>query len=103
MLITSQFNPQGLRLQLVLYLAAVLALCSPAFGSRTDTLITIAAAGVLLAIAAGSKLALNIPQNVYANYDTLGHAIGIEPTDTIQMSYFKKLRYHLGKPIELTY
>ncbi|MBR1500161.1 MAG: hypothetical protein IJ615_11155, partial [Bacteroidaceae bacterium] len=47
-----------------------------------------------------SRLALSIPKNVYANYDTLEHAIGIEPCDTIQMSIFKKLRYHLGKTIE---
>ncbi len=46
-----------------------------------------------------NRLALSIPQNVYANYDVLEHAIGIEPYDTIQMSYLKKLRYHLGKAI----
>ena len=46
-----------------------------------------------------SRLALNIPQDVYANFDALVHAIGIEPCDTIQMSYFKKLRHHLGKSI----
>ena len=37
--------------------------------------------------------------DVYANFDALVHAIGIEPCDTIQMSYFKKLRHHLGKSI----
>ena len=47
------------------------------------------------------KLALSISKNVYANYDTLEHAIGIVPSDTIKMTYFKKLRYHLGKTIDI--
>ncbi|MBO7472304.1 MAG: hypothetical protein J6T78_10665 [Bacteroidaceae bacterium] len=44
-----------------------------------------------------NKLAISIPKSVYANYDVLEHAIGIVPSDTIKMSYFKKLKYHLGK------
>ncbi len=52
MFITSQFNPKGLRLQLVLFLTTALALCTPAFGGKKDVIITIAVAGVLLAIAA---------------------------------------------------
>ena len=47
-----------------------------------------------------NKLALSIPKNVYANYDVLEHAIGIVPSDTIKMSYFKKLKYHLGNTID---
>lgn len=47
-----------------------------------------------------NRLALSIPQNVYANYDVLEHAIGIEPSASIRMSYFKKLKYHLGITIE---
>ena len=47
-----------------------------------------------------NRLALSIPQNVYANYDVLEHAIGIEPSASIRMSYFKKLKYHLGTTIE---
>ncbi|MBO7470597.1 MAG: hypothetical protein J6T78_01915, partial [Bacteroidaceae bacterium] len=44
-----------------------------------------------------NKLAISIPKSIYANYDVLEHAIGIVPSDTIKMSYFKKLKYHLGK------
>ena len=47
-----------------------------------------------------NKLALCIQKNVYANYDVLEHAIGIVPSDTIKMTYFKKLRYHLGKSFD---
>lgn len=47
-----------------------------------------------------NKLAISIPKSVYANYDVLEHAIGIVPSDTIKMSYFKKLKYHLGKAID---
>lgn len=46
-----------------------------------------------------NKLAVSIQKNIYANYFELEHALGIEPRDTIQMSYFKKLRYHLGEVI----
>ena len=46
-----------------------------------------------------NKLAISIPKSVYANYDVLEHAIGIVPSNTIHLSYFKKLRYHLGKTI----
>lgn len=52
MLITSHFNPKGLRLQLVLFLLAPLALFAPALGSRKDIIITIAVIGVMIAIAA---------------------------------------------------
>ena len=52
MLITSRFNPKGLRLQLVLFLLAPLALFAPALGSRKDIIITIAVIGVMIAIAA---------------------------------------------------
>ena len=52
MFITSHFNPKGLRLQLVLFLLAPLALFAPAFGSRKDIIITIAVIGVMIAIAA---------------------------------------------------
>ena len=47
-----------------------------------------------------NKLAISIPKSVYANYDVLEHALGIVPSDTIKMSYFKKLKYHLGKTID---
>ena len=52
MFITSHFNPKGLRLQLVLFLLAPLALFAPALGSRKDIIITIAVIGVMIAIAA---------------------------------------------------
>ena len=51
MFITSRFNPKGLRLQLVLFLLAPLALFARALGSRKDIIITIAVIGVTLAIA----------------------------------------------------
>lgn len=46
-----------------------------------------------------NKLALSIPKNVYANYDVLEHAIGIEPSASIEMNIFKKLTCLLGKNI----
>ncbi len=45
------------------------------------------------------KMAVSISQSLYANYDTLEHAIGVKPSQTIQMSVFKSLRYHLGKSV----
>jgi hypothetical protein len=43
------------------------------------------------------KLAVSISQSVYSNYDALEHAIGIIPSDTIEMSNIKKIPYYLGK------
>lgn len=47
-----------------------------------------------------NKLALSIPKDVYVNYDTLEHAIGIVPSASIEMNIFKKLTCLLGKNIE---
>ena len=45
------------------------------------------------------KLALSISQAVYSNYDALEHAIGIIPSDTIEMSSIKKIPYFFGKTL----
>ena len=47
------------------------------------------------------KLAVSIPQAVYANYDALLNAMEIVPNDAVELTPFKKLRYYLGKTIEL--
>lgn len=47
------------------------------------------------------KLAISISQSYYANYDVLEHAIGIMPSRTVEMNYVKKIRYHLGKSIDI--
>lgn len=47
------------------------------------------------------KVAVSISQPFYANYDVLEHAIGLVPSRTIEMNYFKRLRYQLGKPIDV--
>ena len=46
------------------------------------------------------KLAISISQSSYVNYDDLEHAIGIEPYQ-VRMSWFKKIRYYLGKTIDI--
>lgn len=43
------------------------------------------------------KLVVSISQAVYSNYDALEHAIGIIPSDTIEMSSIKKIPYYFGK------
>jgi len=47
------------------------------------------------------KLVLSIPQSIYANYDVLEHAIGIVPSNSVKMTYLQKLKYHLGKTIDI--
>lgn len=47
------------------------------------------------------KLAVSISQSVYANYDVLEHAIGIEPAKTIEISLVNQIKYHLGKTIDI--
>jgi len=43
------------------------------------------------------KLSVSTSQTVYSNYDALEHAIGIIPSDTIEMSSIKKIPYYFGK------
>lgn len=43
------------------------------------------------------KLSVSISQTVYSNYDALEYAIGIIPSDTIEMSSIKKIPYYFGK------
>lgn len=47
------------------------------------------------------KLAVDIPQSIYANYDALEHAIGIVPSDTIEMSMIQALPYYFGKTFRI--
>lgn len=47
------------------------------------------------------KLVISINKSYYANFDLLEHAIGIEPYDIVNMNYLQKLRYHLGKTIDI--
>lgn len=47
------------------------------------------------------KLAVDIPQSVYSNYDALKHAIGIVPSDTIEMSMIQALPYYFGKTFRI--
>ena len=47
------------------------------------------------------KLAVDIPQSVYSNYDALKHAIGIVPSDTIEMSMIQALPYYFGKTFKI--
>ena len=47
------------------------------------------------------KVAVSISQPYYANYDVLEHAIGLVPSRTIEMNYVKRLRYQLGKTIDI--
>ena len=47
------------------------------------------------------KLVVDIPQSVYANYDALEHAIGIVPSDTIEMGMIQALPYYFGKTFRI--
>ncbi len=47
------------------------------------------------------KLVVDIPQSVYANYDVLEHAIGIVPSDTIEMGMIQALPYYFGKTFRI--
>lgn len=47
------------------------------------------------------KLAVDIPQSVYSNYDALKHAIGIVPSDTIEMGMIQALPYYFGKTFRI--
>lgn len=47
------------------------------------------------------KLAVDIPQSVYSNYDALKHAIGIVPSDTIEMGMIQALPYYFGKTFKI--
>ena len=47
------------------------------------------------------KLAVDIPQSVYSNYDALKYAIGIVPSDTIEMSMIQALPYYFGKTFRI--
>lgn len=48
-----------------------------------------------------NKLTISIPKSIYANYDVLEHAIGIVPSNSVKMTYLQKLKYHLGKTIDI--
>lgn len=47
------------------------------------------------------KLAVDIPKSVYSNYDALKHAIGIVPSDTIEMGMIQALPYYFGKTFRI--
>ena len=47
------------------------------------------------------KLAVDIPQSVYSNYDALKHAIGVVPSDTIEMGMIQALPYYFGKTFRI--
>ena len=48
-----------------------------------------------------NKLTISIPKSIYANYNLLEHAIGIVPSNSVKMTYLQKLKYHLGKTIDI--
>ena len=47
------------------------------------------------------KLAVDIPQSIYANYDALENAIGFVPSETIEMSMIQALPYYFGKTFRI--